>query len=401
MQKLPEGYSWDLDGFDPYRFQQADGDVIPITYLAADHIFRLIPEPGEKLPQAEYIQKAQETHDLKYIMFFLHHYENYFNYWIGSFTAQDYFWTAEHFLDMKLACRETVLEVFPRYDPSRGILFTTFVKPFIWDALRLCRLCYDTWSVESLADIKKIRKAAALFNRFGNVYQAEEEFARQEQCSNRLAQKYVAWAKMFWNRRLPIILDVDDDGWERDEELFQDHWNYVDMLWSGTQARDVDLAFEQLSYREQTLIESRNAICVNCGRVRPLGERLQFDELAAKFEISSASGAERAYKRAIEKLMLLLVKRGALHCVRVRQVSLTKSKGKRAAVYEYQVDESGAWGRIEADLEANTFEVTEFAENDPANTWAVTDVAIDYIREQGCRKQGKEVLLPAEKGIDD
>ena len=97
--------------------------------------------------------------------------------------------------------------------------------------------------------------------------------------------------------------------------------------------------------------------------------------------------------------MLLLVKRGALHCVRVRQVSLTKSKGKRAAVYEYQVDESGAWGRIEADLEANTFEVTEFAENDPANTWAVTDVAIDYIREQGCRKQGKEVLLPAEKGI--
>ena len=51
MQKLPEGYSWDLDGFDPYRFQQADGDVIPITYLAADHIFRLIPEPGEKLPR--------------------------------------------------------------------------------------------------------------------------------------------------------------------------------------------------------------------------------------------------------------------------------------------------------------------------------------------------------------
>ena len=99
--------------------------------------------------------------------------------------------------------------------------------------------------------------------------------------------------------------------------------------------------------------------------------------------------------------MLLLVKRGALHCVRIRQVSLTKGKGKRAAVYEYQVDESGAWGRIEADIEANSFEVTEFAENDPANTWAVTDVAIDYIREQGCRKQGKEVLFPAEKGIDD
>lgn len=390
-----------MEGFDPYCFQQADGDVIPINSLAAKHTFRLIPEPGEKLSQQEYIQKAQETHELKYIMYFLHHYEHYFNWWISSFTAHDPFWTAEHFLDMKLACRETVLEVFQRYDPSRGILFTTFIKPFIWDALRLCRLCYDVWSVESLDELRKIRKAAALFNRYGNIYQAEEEFARQEQCSDKLARQYVARARMFWNRKLPTVLDVDDDGWERDEELFQDHWDYVDMLWSGTQAMDVDHAFEQLSYREQTLIESRNAVCVNCGRVRPLSERLQFDELAAKFEISSASGAERAYRKAVTKLLLLLVERGALHSVRVRQVSLTKGKGKRAAVYEYQIDESGAWGRIEADLEANTFEVTEFAENDPANTWSVTDVAIDYIREFGCKKQGKEVLLPAIRSIDE
>ena len=41
------------------------------------------------------------------------------------------------------------------------------------------------------------------------------------------------------------------------------------------------------------------------------------------FEGSTASGAERVYRRAVDKLTELLVAEGALHTVRLKQVSKT------------------------------------------------------------------------------
>ena len=53
-----------------------------------------------------------------------------------------------------------------------------------------------------------------------------------------------------------------------------------------------------------------------------------FEELAVMFEGSTASGAERAYRRAVDKLTELLVAEGALHAVWLKQVSKTKRKRK-------------------------------------------------------------------------
>ena len=49
------------------------------------------------------------------------------------------------------------------------------------------------------------------------------------------------------------------------------------------------------------------------------------------FEGSTASGAERAYRKAVDKLTELLVAEGALHAVRLKQKSKTKRKKKIAA----------------------------------------------------------------------
>ena len=49
-------------------------------------------------------------------------------------------------------------------------------------------------------------------------------------------------------------------------------------------AEAVREAFEKLNYREQTLLEKRNAICMTCGRVSPISTRLTFEELAILFE---------------------------------------------------------------------------------------------------------------------
>lgn len=48
-----------------------------------------------------------------------------------------------------------------------------------------------------------------------------------------------------------------------------DHWDYAEILWNGIQAEAVREAFEKLNYRERTLLEKCNTICMTCGRISP------------------------------------------------------------------------------------------------------------------------------------
>lgn len=78
---------------------------------------------------------------------------------------------------------------------------------------------------------------------------------------------------------------------------------------------------------------------MTCGRVSSWKNRPTFEELAVLFEGSTASGAERAYRKATEKLTLLAAAEGAVRAVRIKQKAKTKRKKKiAAAVYEYQAD---------------------------------------------------------------
>jgi len=65
--------------------------------------------------------------------------------------------------------------------------------------------------------------------------------------------------------------------------------------------------------------------CIS-GKTRPT-----FEELAVMFEGSTASGAERAYRKAVDKLTELLVAEGAIHAVRLKQKSKIKRKKKISA----------------------------------------------------------------------
>ena len=156
----------------------------------------------------------------------------------------------------------------------------------------------------------------------------------------------------------------------------------------------IRLRFNQLSYRDQTLLEQRNAICMRCGRVSDMRKQASFETLAALFEGSGASGAERAYKRAVENLTLELVKLGQLHCVRLKQLSVQR-EGKKitAAAYAYQVDNGGAWGEIQFDLEKGTAWVETFAENDPCDTWEITDAAINAVLTSNADKMPKKMWI--------
>ena len=152
------------------------------------------------------------------------------------------------------------------------------------------------------------------------------------------------------------------------------------ILWNGIRADAVQAAFDKLSRKEKFFLEKRNAICMNCGRVMPWDERYSFEQLATAYEYSSTSGAERAYRKAVDKLTELLIAEGALHAVRLKQKSKTKHKKKiAAAIYEYQADCDGEWGEISFDFENGTAEILRLADWDTMKTNRFANKAIAYL----------------------
>ena len=144
-------------------------------------------------------------------------------------------------------------------------------------------------------------------------------------------------------------------------------------------------------------MEKRNAICMTCGRVSPISTRLTFEELAVLFEGSTASGAERAYRKAVEHLACLLTEAGALHMIRLKRKSQTKRKKKiAAAVYLYQVDNDGEWGEISFDFEAGTAEIVRLAEWDTMVSKKFANRAITYLLNCEDEKPSKETLIAFE-----
>lgn len=191
---------------------------------------------------------------------------------------------------------------------------------------------------------------------------------------------------------------TDEDGEETGEDIaLDDSWNYTDILWNGIQAEKVQRAFEKLNYREQTLLEKRLAICMTCGRVGSWKNHPTFEELAIMFEGSTASGAERAYRKAADKLTELLVAEGALHAVRLKQKSKTKRKKKiAAAIYEYQADCDGEGGEISFDFENGTAEIIRLADWDTIKTNRFANKAVAYLLNCENEKLPKEIMVAFE-----
>ena len=401
MEQILKDYSWDLG---EYTLRASQAERGKLTLYDALNVYQLKPAPPAS-PEGEknhYICLAQETHELKYIFFYLHENEAYFNDRINTFlTAEGDRIHPERFMDLKLECRMEMLRRFQEYDPRRNVKFTTYIHRYISDVLLRFRMVEEYYTFDSLQEYKDARQIMELYTECsGNVEKAGRLFAEKNQCSKEMAAEKLAAA--FWqrNRRMPMLLNDEGEGWEQADELIPDHWDYTGILWAGMEAKVVDKAFDKLSYRDQRLLEKRNAICMTCGRVSDMKTKVSFEKLAEDFEGTGAPGAEMAYKRAVEKLMLELVRLGQLHCVRLKQISLQR-EGKKitAAAYAYQVDNDGAWGEIQFDLEKGTAWVETFAENDPCDTWDITDAAIQAILSCESEKIPKSILIPCKATI--
>jgi hypothetical protein len=268
-----------------------------------------------------------------------------------------------------------MLERWKAFDPLIGPRFETFVRHDVQNALLRARMHEEAGSFSSLDEYKAVRQMAALM--YGSTQSgALREFIKKRGCSEAAAGRFLKTAQLALNA----------SSLENDAEA-SCTWDYVSILHGGILAEKVRAAFAKLSFREQTLLEKRCAICMTCGRVAPLSERVSFEELAIAFEASSPRTAERAFRRAVEKLTLGLVGLGALHAVRIERTPQD--------TYRYQVDNEGDWGKF-ALGPAGELKIIALAELDTVKTHRFAEQAASYLRAHAGEKVAKKLLVAFE-----
>ena len=179
-------FTWNMTGYIPKHQVNPHGDGI-IPYVA-ERIFQLEPEPPKVGSLNEYILSALQEKNLIYFSFFLYHYEPQLNKRIKGFLGVDGgdLYDTDRFIDIKLSCREQMLQKLLDYDPAKGAEYATYIYPFIRDAMLRFRMGEEKWSMSSLTNYKMVRSMAWLYH---NTKDAVSEFAKKYNCDLALAEE--------------------------------------------------------------------------------------------------------------------------------------------------------------------------------------------------------------------
>ena len=395
------GYRWNLNGYARKLPFCGNGNL---TMSEAIRVFQITPEPSLSDPN-ECVREAIRQKDLAWFSFFLHHYERRLNGQILRFFARNNMDRndAERFLDYKLECMQMLLYGLAKYDPEQNADFPKYAAHYIRDGLLFSRVLEEAGSFSSLAEYRRVRQIGAIYNEC-NKNKAETVSRFTEKAgynkTSETADELLTVAQLNRNIVPLYCTRQDEDSEETGEDVTcDDRWDYAEILWNGIRAEKIQKAFDRLDYREQTILEKRLAICMTCGRVGAWENRATFEELAVMFEGSTAGGAERSYKKAIEHLTEHLVSAGVLHAVCIKRKSKISRKGKVIAVtYAYRVDFDGEWGEIKMDFQKDEATIIQLAELDTVKTNRFARRAIAYL--QKCEKEGevlpRETLIPFE-----
>ena len=412
--KLLSEYSWDMTGytsrFGYFYLGSEKENVQGLTKWQAEHIYQLTPTPPgmedalqnietsrriDKKKKNEiqqkneavadtYLTRAVQEKNLLYLSFFLHGYEHRLNGKVYSFIRRNGMapYDPALFLDMKLALQELILKKLPTFDPSRGAKFLTYLHQFIYDAFKTFRMNQESWQIPSFDIYKGIRHIAAIYNT--NAQDQEktiEIFCEKTGCKPETAKRYLQEAIGIRARQTEKIIDWDENEQAIMEDIIPDGkgslnhivWNH----WKGKTIRD---AMEKLSWREQTILKSRNAICSNCGGMMPKKEQFSFQEIGKRvMNGATEKGAEVAYHVALDRLAMQLIEDDACHIVDLHLENLEQAENKNAvATYRYRVDCDGEWGEIHFDFEIKRIKIQRLAEWDTTRShkyaWKVIGV---------------------------
>ena len=417
--EILSGYSWDMTGyasrFGFFYLGNEKEDVEGLTRWQAEHIFQLTPTPpgmDDAFPNIEngnhiskekrkgilkkneavgdeYLIRAVEEKELRYLSFYLHAYEHRLNAKVYFFLRRNGMdtYAPVQFLDLKLALQEVILKKLPAFDPSKAARFLTYMYEFIEDALISFRLRQESWTIDSLDIYKGIRRMAAIYNATGcDTPKAIEKFRKETGCQPQTALEYLERSFGIRARQTEILIDRDEDEEVVIEEVIPDAIGdlcyAISKQWLAQAVRD---SFSKLSWRDQTMIKARNAICWNCGGMMSMKERYSYKDISVQLmNGSSDGGAEKAYNTALTRFTSQLAEDNVIRVVDIKLEKVTRRKKKIAtATYRYQADCDGEWGEIQFDFEKRKEEILRLADWDTSRTKLYAKKVIDRILRSG------------------
>ena len=281
------------------------------------------------------------------LSFYLHAYEHRLNAKVYYFLRRNGMDTYNPalFLDLKLALQEVILKKLPTFDPAKGAKFLTYMYEFIGDALTSFRMREECWTIDSLDIYKGIRRMAAIYNaNGGNAQNALEKFCEETGCKPKTAADYLDPVIGIRARQTEVVVDWDENDTEIIEDILPSRvGDLCYVLWNRRKIKAVRESLQKLSWRDQMILKARNAICNNCGGMRPMKEQYSFREISNLIGSSTDKGAEKAYHTALDRFTAQLAEDNVIRVVDMVRVEPERVKKKNAAAtYRYQADCDGA-----------------------------------------------------------
>ena len=343
------------------------------------HIYNLHPAPP-KVKVQECIDLYFSENDEKYLEWTLHCYEKDLNN-ISNGIMWAYYMPG-HFSEIKSACATGVLLALKTYNPQLGVPFKKYTERFIEKEIHdYVRTMRTGFTVQSSGVYLNLRKIMWLYHQNGDKIDSETMAAMVE--SVKRSEKTVL-SILTGGLNNENIVDFyktyfDEDGENSNDDVTRELSFEPSSLFLGMEQRkSVMESFDELDYRERDILSAHFDFCPECFWIRH--DKATFAEIAYNNELSSAEAAEVACRKALDKLIVSLQKKGFCHSLRLKRKANSKNSGEIIS-YMYQVDGDGAWGEIRFDTKTNEFNICSLADYDLIKSRPYAKIAIRHIRE--------------------
>ena len=280
------------------------------------YLYRIKPAPPKMSDFQEYIALYLAEKDEKYLSWFLHYYEPRLNTVIMQ-TVQE---TAMqgHFADLKQAYIFGICKALQKYDISTSVPFLIFKEFYVKNEIdNYIRTMRQGYSVQSVDEYRTLKKAMALYAKY--EYNFDEETITKIAAAigkNTKDTKEIIRAGVdsthytdFYRRY------ADEDGESTAEDITADETSNPERLFfKQWQTEALFDAYENLDYRERTMVADHLGFCTECYGIYELGKdengktvkllrkSKAYIDLAAEHTLSSPDTAFRIVNGAYEKM---------------------------------------------------------------------------------------------------
>ena len=227
----------------------------------------------------------------------------------------------EHFADLKQAYIAGLLKALTKYTPNGGASFISFKEYYaereIFDYIRSMRTGF---TVQSLAEYAKLRKAMAVWDKYDRSYaDTTIEAVAAELGETTDDTKEILLGGLLNENRVDLYQQyAEDDEAESTEEAHPDTTSDTYTLYmKGELYNCLWDAYDKLEYTERMMLAQRLGFCFDCHstffmayddldeygdpKKKPI-KPMMYTDIATDHEYSSANTAHKKCEKALAKL---------------------------------------------------------------------------------------------------